>query len=393
MGQEKSALAPRIPQTYDAAVTSNRFRTPLVLALVALGCSRGGTRSDAVPEAADATRVPAGPLASPTGIRVVDFHTHFDPRSPELMLAKMDEAGVAMAMNFSGGSPRAVPFSVEAQKQSKGRLRFFCVIPWGAADVPDFVGQVVMFLRECKEAGGLGVKISKALGLGALDPATGGLIAVDDPWLDPIFEEAARLGLPIAMHTGDPKAFFEPCGAGNERLEELTLAPEWCFADRSQFPAWEDLFGAFVRRVARHPQTTIVGAHFGNDPEEPLRVGRLMREHPNLWIDTAARLPEIGRRPPEEVRSVFAEFPDRIVFGTDLQVAPEGIVLGAGPEDTTPADIETFWRSTWRYFETNETGLPSPTPIQGRWTITGIGLSPDVLEKLYHGNAERLLGL
>ena len=117
-----------------------------------------------------------------------------------------------------------------------------------------------------------------------------------------------------------------------------------------------------------------------------------MREHPNLWVDTAARVPEIGRRP-RDTRAVFDEFPERIVFGTDIQIGPEGVVLGAGPQDTTPADFDLFWRSTWRFFETTDAGIESPTPIQGRWTVEGIGLSRDVLEKFYHGNAERLLGL
>jgi hypothetical protein len=34
-----------------------------------------------------------------------------------------------------------------------------------------------------------------------------------------------------------------------------------------------------------------------------------------------------------------------------------------------------------------------PTPIQGDWTIDGIGLGPEVLSKLYWENAARLFGL
>jgi predicted TIM-barrel fold metal-dependent hydrolase len=368
-----------------------------VAVLAAAGCSRGGQQTAVLRDvvAADgAPSGPRGPLGTPTGIKVVDFHAHFDPRYPEAALRRMDEAGISVAMNFSGGSPRAVPYSIDTEKSSKGRLRFFCTIPWTHMEYSsDFVGDVVGYLGQCKSAGALGLKIPKVLGLGVPDPATGGLLAVDDPWLDPIFEEAARLDMPVAMHIGDPKAFFEPCTPDNERFEELSMGPEWCFADRTVFPAWEDLFAAFIRRVARHPRTTIVGVHFGNDPEEPLRVGRMMREHPNLWIDTASRIPEIGRRPPDEVRSVILEFPERVVFGSDLQIGPDMVVLGAGPPDVTQADVERFWRSTWRYFETSDGDIPSPTPIQGRWNVKGIELPRENLERLYHGNAERLLHL
>ena len=51
-----------------------------------------------------------------------------------------------------------------------------------------------------------------------------------------------------------------------------------------------------------------------------------------------------------------------------------------------------FFEGTFRFFETRERGLESPTPIQGRWSIDGIGLPGEVLERVYHRNAERLLG-
>ncbi|MDI7267120.1 MAG: amidohydrolase family protein [Myxococcota bacterium] len=334
-------------------------------------------------------------MAAPSGIPLIDFHTHVDPRYPDVFLSRFDEAGIAVAVNMSGGSPGAINFSVRAQKDTGGRLLFFCVIPWGYSAAPDFVPAVVEFLGACGRAGGLGVKISKGLGLGAIDPSTGGLLAVDDPRLDPIFEESGRLGMPVIIHTGDPKAFFEPCDETNERWEELQANPDWCFADRGRFPSWEDLFAAFVRRVARHPNTIFVGAHFGNAPEEPARVARVMRDHPNLWIDTAARIPEIGRRPPEEVRAVFLEFADRILFGTDYGIGPDSLMLGSGSPYVKPtqADVDLFWRGTWRYLETADADIPSPTPIQGRWTLRGINLPCEVLEKIYYRNAERLLGI
>ena len=46
-------------------------------------------------------------------------------------------------------------------------------------------------------------------------------LPIDDPVLDPVFEAMGRLKMPLAIHTGDPKAFFEPMGPDNERMEEL----------------------------------------------------------------------------------------------------------------------------------------------------------------------------
>ena len=55
--------------------------------------------------------------------------------------------------------------------------------------------------------------------------------------------------------------------------------------------------------------------------------------------------------------------------------------------------MERFFSSTWRYFETDDRDFEHPTPIQGRWTIDGVGLPEPILAKIYAGNAIRLLGI
>jgi hypothetical protein len=39
------------------------------------------------------------------------------------------------------------------------------------------------------------------------------------------------------------------------------------------------------------------------------------------------------------------------------------------------------------------TTRPRRCPPQGRWRIYGVGLPDSILKKVYHENAERLLGL
>src|SRR5690606_4287301 len=117
------------------------------------------------------------------------------------------------------------------------------------------------------------------------------------------------------------------------------------------------------------------GAHFGNAPEEPRRVARMLEAHPNLFVETGARIPEIGRHPPEEMRRFFERYQDRILFGTDLQVTEWGLALGsAGEEPDPPSRVPAFFDAHFRYFEASERGMAHPTPIQGDWTIDGLGL-------------------
>jgi predicted TIM-barrel fold metal-dependent hydrolase len=246
-------------------------------------------------------------------------------------------------------------------------------------------------LQLAHQLGARGVKFFKALGLGYRD-ANGKLLAVDDPKLDALFEKAGELHMPVSIHTGDPIAFWLPVDEKNERFDELNAHPGWSYFGKD-VPTWEELFAAYERRVARHPNTTIVGVHFGNAPELPERVAAMLDKYPNLYVDTAARVPELGRKA-AVVREIFMKHPDRILFGTDLGVGeePGDLMLGStGLLPPTHADADRFFTSTWRFFETRDEGFASPTPIQGRWTISGIGLPPEVLKKIYAENADRLL--
>lgn len=201
--------------------------------------------------------------------------------------------------------------------------------------------------------------------------------------------------MPVAIHTADPKAFWLPVTPANERYEELSVHPDWAL-DGRPVPSWEALLEQFERRVARHPGTTFIGLHFGNAAEEPKRVDAMLERNPNLVVETSARIPELGRTPIAELREIFLRRQDRILFGTDLAAGdrPGELVLGSpGPALPTPAEVTRFWSSTWRFFETRDRAFPHPTPIQGRWTIDGLGLPREVLQKVYRDNAVRVLGL
>ncbi len=64
-----------------------------------------------------------------------------------------------------------------------------------------------------------------------------------------------------------------------------------------------------------------------------------------------------------------------------------------GKKKATDADRRLFFDATRKYFETSATNMKHPTPIQGDWRINGIELPAAILEKLYSGNAKRVLNL
>jgi predicted TIM-barrel fold metal-dependent hydrolase len=348
------------------------------------------------PSASEPSAAPAAPPNAPWNPRRIakfDMHTHIDPEVAVQARGLLESYGIGRVVNLSGGAPgQGLEETLAMGHATGGFYVTFVNIDFEGIGTPGWAAREVKQLERAKTMGVRGVKIAKNLGLKVAFP-DGRRVPVDDPVLDPLFDAMARLHLPLAIHTGDPKAFFDPPTPDNERIDELASHPMWSFADRNHFPPWEALYGEFVHRVKRSSATTIIGVHFGNAPEEPARVGKMMDECPNLYVDTAARVPEIGRKPEETRRTILAHA-DRVLFGTDVQLGMGMIVLGAGEaRGHTRADVDHFFSSSWEFFETSHRAFAHPTPIQGRWTIDGIDLPPDVLEKIYHGNAERLLGL
>ncbi|HTE54279.1 MAG TPA: amidohydrolase family protein [Kofleriaceae bacterium] len=371
------------------------MRAALAAAVVcaAVGCGRCGSDQPGGEARGPDDRGGAGARApAPDSRRVIDFHTHIDPSTIADAVALFDRHGIAVAVNLSGGAPGAgLEQQLAAAARFPGRVVVFTTPRWSLARTgPGYGARMADDLEAAHRLGARGLKITKGLGLAYTD-ATGALIAVDSPELDPLFERAGQLGMPVAIHTGDPIAFWRPVDRDNERYAELSAHPRWALYGRP-VPSWDELQAALERRIARHPRTAFVSVHFGNAPEHPERVGALLDRYPNLFIDTAARIPEIGRHPPSELRALFLRHPDRILFGTDLGIGPGHLVLGSsGPEPPTDADVERFFGATWRYFETADRDFPHPTPIQGAWTVSGLDLPDASLDALYRQNAAHLL--
>lgn len=336
---------------------------------------------------------PAPPPA-PTHRLVIDSHVHITPSEEciDRALSIFASAAIERFCVKSAGHVGSTRFraTMELKRRLGKQMAVFVNIDWQGFGRPGWQERELQRLERAAAAGARGVKIFKNLGLGLRDPQ-GRLVTVDDPRLDPLMEACARLGLIVAIHTADPEAFFRHPGPENERYLELLFAPSWSFWG-SDFPSRQQLLEARNRLIARHPRTTFLGIHLANNPEHLDQVADWLERYPNLYVDTSARVPEIGRHPADQVRRFFIKYQDRILFGSDLVVSPGGLQLGSlalWPQDDD--DAREFYRAHWRYFESRQRGLETPTPIQGDWKIDGIGLPAEVLEKLYRTNALRLI--
>lgn len=362
-----------------------RFPTGLLLLIIALAlpaCSRcDGPGSGDGAKPADGARAP-----------VIDAHVHLSPFAMPVIRRIMEDNGIEIMVNLSGGNPARLNFdlSLKMAAAMNGKV-VNCFNPdWTRIDESDFGTVEATRMEQAVRAGFACFKVSKALGL-YVRYASDRLVAVDDPVMDPLYEAAGRLGIPVYQHVADPKAFFEPPDESNERYAELQVHPHWSFHG-GDWPSFHQMLEAFERVVAKHPDTTFVGVHFGNAAEEPERVARMLDRFPNYYVDVAARVPEFGRHDAGLMREFFLKYQDRILFGTDIGISPRHLTLGSsGDDEPDTEDARTFYSSHYRYFETRDRKMAHPTPIQGDWTVDAIGLPPEVLDKLYRLNALKLL--
>ncbi len=336
---------------------------------------------------------------------VIDVHTHVTFRSrskagvplgedvrinatPDALLAGMDKSNLRIMVDLTGGVGTGLAKSIATfQTPHPDRFVVFTEPSYDRITDPGYPQWQADELRRAKAAGAHGVKVLKTLGLYLREQVTSGpLVPIDDARFDPMWEEAGGLGLPIAIHIADPEAFFLPVDRFNERYEELHAHPDWSFHGKD-YPSFDELIAARDRMLARHPKTTFVCLHVGHDSENLAAVSQALDRFPNMMVETAARIGELGRQP-RASRTFFDRYQDRILFGTD-----------ASPEATnTPQQVfgAAMYSIYFRFLETEDEYFdyaPSAVPPQGRWRIYGIGLPEEILRKVYYANAERVLGL
>jgi predicted TIM-barrel fold metal-dependent hydrolase len=310
---------------------------------------------------------------------VIDVHNHVNDASlnhgeqfpPGEVVRAMDQANVKQVVILTGMWGDKLQSVIDKMvKPYPDRFMVFTQFDWSKVDDPNFSREMVAQLDDAVRRGARGLKVLKDLGLGVKDKSSK-LIPVDDPRLDPVWEECGRLGIPVAIHTSDPEAFFLPVDKYNERYEELMHNPTWSFFG-PQFPSKQSLFEQRNHVIAKHPHTTFIALHVANWPENLDAVSAWLDQYPNMYVDFAAREAELGRQP-RRARKFFMDYQDRILFGTDSE-----------PDQKMYSNYFRWLETADEYFE--YWGYPE----QGRWDIYGMELPDNVLEKVYNKNAQKI---
>ena len=304
---------------------------------------------------------------------VIDFHGH--PQgllgSTETLTrlgAQLDSLNVRVmiaANNISGDALERTVATIGASPSMKDRVRAFTGINFQNVG-PGWSQRAVAQLEADAAAGAVGIgEIGKGFGQ-SIRKADGSRLALDDPDLDPVWQAAARLRLPVFIHTGDPQEFYKPVDYSNERWLELSLFPGRRVPS-DQRPNFDELMRERDNLFRRNPKTTFVAAHMGWHANDLGRLGKMLTEMPNLHVDVGAILYDIGRQP-RAAHDFFVRFQDRILFGKDSY---------------QPEEYPYYWR----VFETRDDYFDYYRDYHAFWKLYGIGLPDDVLKKVYYKNA------
>ena len=300
--------------------------------------------------------------------RIVDVHEHI--RAVEdvpKMLAAMDAVGIGktclmgsslftLTLNPSVGFSKTDENNEQLMKiceQYPGRFE-----AWPAMDPQD--PHKLEKFQALVQRGAQGLKLY--LGHGYIIKKTDKYIfhtvAMDDPQMLPVYKYCSDSFIPVVLHVQPDRKL------GPGFLEE------------------------FVAVLMEFPAMKLVCPHFMLSSKSPKRLHELLDTFPNLYSDVSFGhddflIPGLKRisDSPQRFRDLFAKYPNRFMFSTDLVVTDEPIKTQQWIQERFQAYFDMLTKQTYA------------TPLIPGETLNGLNLPPAMLERIFYKNYEDFLAL
>jgi len=313
----------------------------------------------------------------------IDIHSHQWNVSQETVLrlvSEMDELNMGVMVNLSGRGFARGTNDIDQQEYMYSMIRRFNGVAPGRFIVftnlsfSDFGSEgwskkAVADLEKDVQNGANGLKIYKSLGFSVIDNK-GNRVPVDHPHLDPVWAKAGELGIPVLIHSADPAPFWEPMDSNNERWLELKLNPGRKRSDTDPVP-FDQIIAEQHHVFEKHPETTFINAHMGWMANDLDKAEAHLKKFPNVYFGIGAVIAEFGRQP-KRANAFFTKYQDRVLFGKDSY------------------NKEEFY-TYFRVLETEDEYFPYYKKYHAFWSMYGLGLSDEVLKKLYYKNALKII--
>ena len=303
----------------------------------------------------------------------IDVHSHqwrMDTMDMSPVVAHMDELNMAIMVNLSGRGSAKLKMMVDNVKEKfSNRIVVFTNINLRSIDDPDWTTETVKQIEYDVANGARGLKIYKSQGMHNTD-SQGNRIRIDDPRIDPVWKRCGELGIPVIIHSADPKPFWQPHDKNNERWLELKLRPRRKRSDTNP-ASWEQIISEQHHIFKKHPNTTFIAAHMGWFANDLKKLGELLDDMPNVYVEIGAVIAELGRQP-RMANRFFAKYQDRVLFGKD---------------SWKPEEYPTYFR----VLESDDEYFPYYKKYHAFWKMYGLALPDEILKKLYYKNALKII--
>jgi len=305
----------------------------------------------------------------------IDVHNHqFGMASGDLtgLVAQMDKLNMKVMVNLSGrgrGDSDHLRRSLENARKYPGRFIVFTNVSFEGIDDPQWAARTTKQLEEDVKMGASGLKIYKSLGMFDRD-SKGNRIRIDDPRIAPVWDKCGELGIPVLIHSADPKPFWDPMDENNERWLELKTRPGRKRSDTDPAP-WQTIINEQHNVFRRHPRTIFINAHLGWYGNNLQKLAELLDAFPNMYTEIGAVIAELGRQP-RFAREFLIKYQDRVMFGKDSWV---------------PEEYTTYFR----VLETADDYFPYHKRYHAFWRMYGLDLPDEVLKKIYYKNALKVI--
>ncbi|MDQ3534047.1 MAG: amidohydrolase [Bacteroidota bacterium] len=321
-------------------------------------------------------------------VEKIDVHVHiWTERDAFLEQAKKDNFKlITVVVDHSAGIEEVrdqFKYCIQQAKEHADEIACITAFSMKEWDNPDWTQQSLTWLDSCFEAGAIGIKVWKNIGMVQRDKE-GELVMIDDPKFDTIFNVLAQRNIPVMGHLGEPKNCWLPVEemTTNNDKNYFTNNPQYHMYQHPEMPSYDEQIAARDRMLEKNPELTFIGAHLGSLEWNVDELAKRLDQFPNMSVDMAARMGQLfyqTREDREKVRDFFIKNQDRLLYATDM--ADEG---SRDKEDLQRGMHETWFRD-WQYFVTDEK-LNSDL-IEGEFQ--GLRLPRTVIDKIYRKNAQK----
>jgi len=316
-----------------------------------------------------------------------DVHFHYNsPDARYLLFADTLHMKIVSPNVDSGHSVQEqLEVSRELHKKYPILLAFLGTFSLEGFGTPGFAEGVISQIGNDMESGASGIKIWKNIGM-VLKDSAGKYVMADDPAFAPVFRYLEENNIPLMAHLGEPLNCWLPLDSmtlGNDH-NYFSEHPEYHMYLHPEAPGYKDQINARDSLLRRYPGIRFTGAHLGSLEWSVDELAQRLDRYPHFDVDMSARIGHLqyqSLKDYEKVRNFMMRYSDRIMYGTD------GSVSGANDDyPKTTSRLKKMWLDQWIFLATDSV---MPVRDLGGQMVKGLRLPAEVLDRIYHGNAEK----